>query len=443
MEIMSVKSYASATVALTLAVGLLPTAAEALTADCNDNPGSALGDALAIAGPGEVIDVNGICTQDVEIRTDDLTIQGAVGSAGVTGQIYVIGARRVAIENLNVQGDGTPGEHGIAVVDNAAVAIRNVTVQGVQGATEHGITLAGGASAFLEEVTVRNANTGVVALGSSHIEVFNGLLVEQVVFNGVDLARGSSAVLDQVTIRKSGSSGVFAQGSSLVEVLNNSLIEDNVAGITLDLNSSGIISGSTIRNNGETGISLQSGASAVIADNSIEGHLEGVSIGIGGDGILSGNTISSSPDDDSAALGVIWGGTARLRGGNTLTSNGWAAYSQQGSTLLQHGGHDTLTGRIQVTIDSNAEFRNVKIVGPIEVSDHSVVRLRDRSGNPGNVSVTGNTSVSRDSGLNFLKGAGEQRVRVVGNITCADGESSLGASSSTANITGKVTCTGY
>jgi hypothetical protein len=101
-----------------------------------------------------------------------------------------------------------------------------------------------------------------------------------------------------------------------------------------------------------------------------------------------------------------------------------------------------VNGPVLLRSYSNAEFRKVRIAGNIEVEDHSLVRFRDLAGSP-NVSVTGNILVSRDSGLNFIKNEGDRRVTVVGNVKCADAESSLGASSSTANITGKVNCTGY
>jgi hypothetical protein len=57
--------------------------------------------------------------------------------------------------------------------------------------------------------------------------------------------------------------------------------------------------------------------------------------------------------------------------------------------------------------------------------------------------VFAKTHSDPDSGRTRIP-VGEQRVRVVGNVTCVDTESSLSAPSSNVVITGKTTgCTGY
>src|SRR5262249_8420542 len=174
----------------------------------------------------------------------------------------------------------------------------------------------------------------------------------------------SSATLNQVTIRNA-NFGVAAEKNSFVRIENGSVIEDNrLAGVALDLGSSGVVIGSTIRNDGDEGIWVFRGSSAQIEDSTIEGNVEGVALNTHSTAQLIGNTISTSTSADSAALGVAFGSTARLRGGNTLTSTAFGLYVQQGSTLIQHHkGHDRVNGPVQVTIDSNAEFRNVEISG--------------------------------------------------------------------------------
>jgi hypothetical protein len=501
MEIMSIKSLLPGALALALSVGLLPTAVLALnptTVNCPDSI------QVAIDGGFDEITVNGTCTENVFVRHDDITIQGD-GNDTIVGQLWVEGARRIAIQNLTITGGP---ENGIMAINGATVTAANLLIENVPHV---GVNTLRNASVVADNVTIRNANYGVSVGDSGNLNV-TGSLIEQIALNGVDVFNGGTAALNQVTIRGA-ATGIFAGANAYVEVtgaviensgdagislhrgadslltsstiqnnggngivldtncsaiggdltivgnggvgmvvaqestavLDNLIVRDNaITGIDVSKGSSGTFTNSTIENNGECGVCASHGSSVDLGDNTIAGSLEGVSISTHSFGFLAGNDISSTAEEDSAALGVLWGSTGRLNGQNTLASNGWAAYSQQGSTLLQHHrGHDTLAGRIQVTADSNAEFRNVAITGPVEISDHSVVRISDRSGIPGNVSLKGEVSVSRDSGLNFLKGTIGQRVRVVGNIKCADAESSLGASSSTANITGKVNCTGY
>jgi hypothetical protein len=410
-----------------------------LTADCAvGDPATELGNAIGGAQPHDVIEVVGACTEGVEIRIDDLTVQGT-GEDVIVGQLAVIGAHRFMLQDLNVLGDGTPGLHGVAVTGNADVTIRNVMFQGV---AEHGISLAGGSTALLGNVVVLGGTYGVVALGGSHVEAVNGLLVEQAAFNGVDLTQASSAVLGGVVVRQSGGFGVSAQGGSLVEVLNSSMVENNAAGgVNVDLASSAIVADSYIRNNGEVGIAVARGGSAAIDRSVIDGSLEGVTIGLGGDATLADNRIESTDSEDGSALGLLRGAAARLNGGNTLTSSGVALFATYGSSLIQHQrGHDRIDGPVQVAIDSSAEFRNVEITGRMEISDHALVRLRDQSGDSSNTTVRGNITVSQDSGLNFIGGT---PVKVVGDISCADQESSLGKGS--LSLMGKIKpgCTGY
>jgi hypothetical protein len=97
---------------------------------------------------------------------------------------------------------------------------------------------------------------------------------------------------------------------------------------------------------------------------------------------------------------------------------------------------------VLIDLMSNAEFRDAAITGKVEVSDHSVLRVRNQAGS-NHVTIKGNVLASRDSGPNFVKGDGEFRVKVVGNINCADGESSLGASPGALTVTGQMNCTGY
>jgi parallel beta-helix repeat protein len=359
MEIMSAISHASTTIALALSLGLLPTAAAALTADCNANPSDALGNALAMAMPDDVIDLLGTCTQDVEIQTDGITIQGGA----VMGQLFVKGARRVTIQDLHIVGSSV---HGIAAVNTATLTVRNVLIENV-GHT--GVILTNNSSGELDNVTIRSAGGGVTAEGGAKVVVFNGSLIEQV-GSGVLALGGALAYLHHVTIRNAGT-GVTATEHSYVEVFFDSVIEESAdTGIGIDQGSVGSVADTTIQNNGGTGvvvtngssahisvretetrilgnagggIDVNQGSSATIANTTIDNNgevgvhvgysstatLDGnaiqaaavpVSIDFGASALLRGNTVTATAGED-AALDMPWSASVRLAGGNTLNAS--------------------------------------------------------------------------------------------------------------------------
>src|SRR5262249_46944194 len=152
------------------------------------------------------------------------------------------------------------------------------------------------------------------------------------------------------------------------------------------------------------------------------------------------NNVLTATQTDDAALDMDWGATVRLAGGNTLNASpiGFSIFMQQGSTLIQRSQLDTVNGPVLIRSASNAEFRKVHIAGNVRCEDHSLGRFRELTAD-GNVAVTGNMSVSRDSSLNFVGGL---PVQVKGNISCADQESSLGTDNLVLTGT-KIGCTGY
>ncbi len=368
-----VKHHFLGGLALLLAAAWMPRAAEALsvTVDCAIDPpdtiAGALNDAAMDIDP-DIVTVNGTCTENVEIRQDDVTIQGDPNDGGdaIVGQLLVNGAHRVTIQDLTITSSPF---NGIAAVDGAAVTIARVTVD---GAAESGVLAVNGASVNLNEVTIQNS--------------------------GGD-------------------------------------------GIHLDFGALGFVVGSTIQNNATIGIFVFRHSSAVLGGNTIQGNPAGVSVIETSEAWLDENTISNSSADEDA-LFIGWGSSVKLNGGNTVTSNGSVIFLRQGATLNQRNG-DVVDGPVTIDALSNAEFRNVSITGNVEVVDHSLLRIKDQSDGPGHISLSGNVSLSQDSGLNFIRLEGEQLVHVIGNVTCADKESSLSAPPSAVTIGGMKDCTGY
>ncbi len=491
------KNHILGGLALFFAATVLPSGAEALIPTTVNCPAESI--AVAIDSGFDEITVNGTCTENVVIRQDDITIQGD-GNDTVIGQLWLEAARRITIQNLTINGGP---EHGIAAVNGAAVTVRNLVIENVPGAgviltgggsalldhvtirnatfgvaagggahvdvvngslieqiATNGADIFNGASATLNQATIREANTGVAAYGNAYVEV-SGSLIENNIDAGISLHRGADALLTGSTIQNNGGAGILldtncaaiggdmpiignaGDGVGIVQgstaAFENLTIQNNGGGIDINRGSSGNISNSTIENNGEFGIHVGYSSTANLDSNTIQATAIGVGVEWGASALLRNNAVTSTVSDDGA-LDMDWGAFVRLAGGNILTASpiGFSIFMQQGSTLNQQRELDTVKGPVWIRSASNAEFRKIHINGNVQVEDHSLLRLRELS-NDGNVAVTGNISVSRDSGLNFVGGL---PVQVHGNINCADQESSLGTDNLV--LTGsKNGCTGY
>jgi hypothetical protein len=224
--------------ALLLMAAAIPRPAEAMSTTVNCSQGQKIGAALAVGF--DDINVRGVCTERVEIRDDDVAIEGKSG-AKVVGQIFINGAARVSIKNLTVEG-GAPSPDvtsGILARSGASVTVTNVLVQNVTG-------------------------------------------------DGVSLDRGASAVLDHVTSQNNTGYGVDATGNSYLQVRNGSVVQNNGSdGIAFELGSGGSVDHSTIKSNGDAGISMTRGASANLDSNTIQDNNDTADVFISDNGIGS------------------------------------------------------------------------------------------------------------------------------------------------------------
>lgn len=101
--------------------------ANAFLVDCNV-VGQSISAALDL---GETdITVNGTCTEEVYVTSDDVTIQGEGGVDGViNGALTVYGAQRFTMRNMAVTAS-TDGLEGIWVTHGASANFRYITVSG-------------------------------------------------------------------------------------------------------------------------------------------------------------------------------------------------------------------------------------------------------------------------------------------------------------------------
>ena len=346
-----------------------------------------------------------------------------------------------------------------ALMPNAAEALSttvNCPAQSIAAAVNAGfdeITIVGTCTEDVgiqqDDVTLQGGGAGGTVIGELSVTGARRVTIQNLTVrggsgSGIAAADGAAVAVTNVTIDGVADTGISATNGSFINV-NGATVQNSGGGvgISVDMGAQAVIAGSTIRNNSDTGISVLRGGILTLADTTITGSPEGLALNTHTMGWLNGNTISTSVSDDSSALDLNWGSTARMNGGNKLTSAGHALFMRQGTTLNQRNG-DAINGPVLIGALSNAEFRDVSITGNVQVVDHSLLRIKDQSGSLSHVSLAGNTAVSEDSGLNFIKEQGDQRVRVVGNITCADTESSISALPADVSISGTTRgCTGY
>jgi hypothetical protein len=292
-----------------------------------------------------------------------------------------------------------------------------------------------GIDTIVGQVAVNSGHTGNI-LGGLHVSGSEGhgiLVVE-------NAALWIDGMTDLVTIENSAGNGVHLENGGTLR--GNQILTQNNAGhgIFLDNGSIATLFGVTALGNGVTGITVFRGSQLDLGASRIEGSTEGISIHEHAAAWIHDTEISNT-DPIEGALLVLRNSALQLRGNNTITSPGYAMSASNGASVNIRD-DAKFSGIFQVDLLSAVDIRNATITGKVEVSDHSSLRVRNQAG-PNHATIKGNVAVSRDSGVNFVKDGGEFRVKVVGSINCADGESSLGASSSTLVVTGKVNCTGY
>ena len=292
-------------------------------------PGHSIERALDDASAGDVISVQGICTEQVTITKDHITLDGegsaVIRGSGMAMQLFnplvgIYGAQGVVIRGMRVENG--PAE-AIAAQYGSAVSLTNVTMRGstiglmvaanstaelkdcVMEANFVGLDMFTGSSMVLKGRVAANNNirNGFDSTGSSTIEI-RGAQVEannnggagitmtdsQMLLLGFPPAQGSSITANGnsvgIIVAAHASISMFGDpGANSITTMNNSgsgilvtggriltrggvrlVIEGNPTGIRLDSDGSAAIQGGlSIRNNG-TGV-LADGAGVVTVES--------------------------------------------------------------------------------------------------------------------------------------------------------------------------------
>lgn len=267
--------------------------AATLTVNC---PTDSLQAAVNAAAPGDLINVTGNCTENVDVKPDKMRVT-------LDGQnTATITATSAALPALQIRGK--------------AILVRNFTVSG----GSEGILVNRGSNAFIQNNVIQGNQTGIAI---------------------IDLA---FAVIIGNTISQNSSSGILVSETSSARIGFNSADDaqptpntiqgNSVYGVYILRGSSARIYGNTISSNGQGGISVFRSSSADIASNTINGNGTQWTGGSGGNGVAV--SLHSY-----ATLGEI-GSTSWTGAANTSTVN-------NGNAGIRCTMNSTIYGRIGTT----------------------------------------------------------------------------------------------
>ncbi len=219
-----------------LALGLgITSEAEARIVNVNCGTKS-LQTAVDRANPGDTINVSSTCNERIDVRTDDVTIDG--GGTAI------------------IDGTGLAGALSLVQVQALNVRIQNITVQNSPGA---GIHVRSSGSAIIEGTTIKdNAADGILVNQSAYARIGSGL-------DDHPATAGTETGND---INYNGTSGIAVRSSANADIFHNS-ITVNVRGINITNAGSANIAGNDITDNTARGISLLTGGAVSLSQNAV------------------------------------------------------------------------------------------------------------------------------------------------------------------------------
>jgi hypothetical protein len=423
--------------------------------------GTPLGPGQLTPGPvfGDTIQVNGICTEDVTIRTPGLTLVNHNNSHtvnvsdGVEGQLELAGAGNIVIDGLSLAAPSSfaSGESanlylhdgaalglknsqvengpliGILVARASEMSVQNTTVSGNGGqaaddSTNMGILATNNATVYLgkEDGTLAatlsgNAGAGIVAAEGSSLAIF-GATISGNVLQQVELLDASSGFITglnssttHITALSSGCcQAVLAASSSTLDIEQGAVITGNQNNAAIALDSS------TLLLQGSTVTSGLGASSPPAAEPTIHG---------------SGNSVIALAGGNTICFGAVGAGTPC----NT-TDGGNALGIEHVSTLIQIGGDmlgfalaaDNVGGggqaKLQSTIDMGRGLvssgpSSVPSLGWITGSAGIVVRQNSSFRLRGGASITGAMTLTQSSNAFFNRSSGGTN-SVSGGVLC-------------------------
>ncbi|HUB98025.1 MAG TPA: right-handed parallel beta-helix repeat-containing protein [Stellaceae bacterium] len=447
------KGIGALPVALALTV-LAPVASAATPVNCNANPTTALGSAIANATPNSVLAILGMCQEDVTIASaidwgititnDTGNLSGAyVSSDGIIGHVTIAGPVPVAINGIVLEGTATDtGIAGTVLLERgASVTITNAQIAYGQ---RNGVALQESSTAEIDNVSIysngiagiANASNGISAVGGSHVELgamnsngsINapaGVSISQNTGNGLFVGADSRLTMSSGAVYGNLGIQIMAVGSALVTLADTFVAQSSAppAPAAYAIEGMGtttltLLDGTTVEGGGYAGAVQVASSSALI--------LVGVSLS---------NNLSSEPTVNASVNSSI-----DLSGGNQITNNasgGVAAQIDHMSGLYQalYGGSaaalapgpwtatpntDTITGAGISVMDSTVDLGvgllggNQSLVwnGTVTMSQSSTFRMS------GGATINGSLTLAQGSNGYFSNANGGSGNVVTGGVTC-------------------------
>jgi parallel beta-helix repeat protein len=352
-----------------------------------------------------VVVVQGICSENVVIDRDDVTLQGNSSGDGVTGldpikdTILIDGAHRVVIENLTLSG----GRNGITFFQGSNGTVDNCTVQNNGG---HGIRVEGGSATVINSTISGNTDVGILLtaggngrIGINTLNQYAGNTISTNGAHGIHITYGASALI--------GGNKITGNGTTP----NHPLFDRS--GISLFSATASIVGNNEITGNAGAGVSARS-SSLRIGDGSLN---------LPTANSISGNGVPTSEGGVDAFIGTavdIRNATINGNAGNGVSGSG-SSVRIRDSTIHGNIGPTGITAFLGTSLD----IRNTEVSGNtgigVTLTTRSVGRIREST-------ILNNASdgirIVFGSSISFVA-----PVNVTGNggfgLQCGDPESSF------------------
>jgi hypothetical protein len=434
----------------------LATVARAQTpVDCDTNPTTALGLAIANATPNSVLAIKGICQQDVTIAmatnwgvtlTNDTGNTGAalVPTDGVMGELAVTGPLAVAINGITLEGTATDeGLPANVVLQNGASAtIANAQIVNAQRV---GLSLEAATATVVNSVVsgngialATNASDGIHAVGGSHlkfgavngdgsIDASDAVTVSGNMGNGLFIGSDSRLVMTGGSIAGNAGDQILAAGSALVALYGTSVSQTSAPAAPGSFAIQGI---------GTTTVTL--GGGATVTAGTVAG---GVQVLNASALILLGADISN----DSKTLPTIdasGNSNIVLAGGNQIANSaaaGTAIEVDHEASLLQTLSGELASSMTTGPMSATPSADTIVGAGTAQMESSMDVGIGFLSG-AASLTWTGTVAISQNSIFRMSGGA-----TIDGVLTLAQGSNGYfnNSNGGTGNVvTGGVTCPG-
>jgi hypothetical protein len=214
-------------------------------------PGSSITAALARLKPGDVLQVRGVCAENVDIPAylSNITLQGLNGAIvqGVDSTQAVISIRGRAIRVTGLTFTG--GFEGVLVADGAFALIEGSTIRLNAG---YGIQVVGNSTARIGNNLIENNE-------------FGGILVNSNSFAFIGALSGNDLVTSPNTIRNNAGGGIGITRSSVGRVVGNAITGNHGPGVSVARGSQADVAANNISANLGDGIAADQNSTIALA----------------------------------------------------------------------------------------------------------------------------------------------------------------------------------